>query len=421
MTAATHYAFSYLLCSAAGFEQPVALAASLASLLPDIDHPESLVGRIFLPLSKHIQRKYGHRTVTHSVFAVLALSLALSPLLVLGLLLQVDKFPTWYAALILAYSSHIFIDLFNKSGVRLFAPLSQKEYISFRTPELRVLVSSWQEYVVLFVIVFLAFTVSGEAFSFHKAARTVGRFFYKTYDAAVKDFQENSRYLCIARVDYYDQAERIKTVEDLPVLTMYPEKAVFLRNGERFVLRKDQINEITVDRSEKKVSLKKISGSDPSLLRAVLPGSYISGTIEIKNFTPELRSNNFMSLEKRIDGVLITLKCASPHDLSPLLNIEEEVNRERENLQKKLCSYQIARLREEEAVFKKKIENLRRKGLYNNYGRISRLSSDLKKIQSRITTLEIRESMGLDAEVEGKIARLEKGFVLQFDLYSFKP
>ena len=93
MTAATHYAFSYLLCSAAGFEQSTALA-SLAALLPDIDHPESLIGRVFLPLSKYIQRKYGHRTVTHSVFAILIVALALSPLLVLGLLLQVGKFPT---------------------------------------------------------------------------------------------------------------------------------------------------------------------------------------------------------------------------------------------------------------------------------------------------------------------------------------
>jgi membrane-bound metal-dependent hydrolase YbcI (DUF457 family) len=419
MTAATHYAFSYLLCSAAGFEQPTALVSSLAALLPDIDHPESLVGRIFLPLSKYIQRRYGHRTVTHSIFAILSVSLALSPLLFLGLLLQVGKFPTWYAALVLAYASHIFIDLFNKSGVRLFSPFSQKEYISFRTPELRVLVSSWQEYVVLFVIVFLAFTVSGEDFSIHKAARTVGRFFYKTYDAAVKDFQENSQYLCIAHVDYFDQIERRKVVEDLPVLTMYPEKAVFLRNGDRFVLRKDYIEEITVDKSNKKVTVKKLSGSDLSLLRKVPPGSYITGTVDIKNFIPELKSSEFLSIEKRVDGALITLKCASPHEIAGLVNLDKEIERQLEGLKRKLCSYQISQLRNEESRVKKRIEILRDKGLYDNYGSINRLTSELKKIQSKIGTLEIKESMGGDAEIEDKLSKLANSLILNIDINAF--
>jgi len=419
MTAATHYAFSYLLCTAVGFEQPTALAASLAALLPDIDHPESLVGRVFLPVSKYIQRRYGHRTVTHSIFAVLAVSLSLSPLLLMGVFLHSGKFPEWYASLVLAYSSHIFIDLFNKSGVRLFAPLSPKEYISFRTPELRVLVSSWQEYVVLFVIVFLAFTVSGEAFSIHKAARTVGRMFYKTYDAAVKDFQDNSRYLCVAHVDYFDQIERRKVVEDLTVLTMYPENAVFLRNGERFVLRKEHINEITVDKSDKKVSVKKLSGGDPSLLREIPPGAYISGTVDIKNFNPELKSSEFMSVVKRVDGVLITLKCASPHEIAMLVNLDKEVERELEGLRRKLCSYQIAQLRNEESCVKNRIAILRDKGLYDNYGSINRLSSEMKKIQSKIGTLEIKESMGGDAEIEENIVKLENGLGLSFEVFVF--
>jgi len=419
MTAGTHFAFSYLLCSAAGFEQPTALVSSLAALFPDIDHPESLVGRIFLPLSKYIQRKYGHRTITHSIFAILAVSLALSPLLIVGLLLQVGKFPTWYAALVLAYSSHVFIDLFNKSGVRLFAPFSQKEYISFRTPELRVLVSSWQEYVVLFVIVFLAFTVSGEAFSIHKAARTVGRFFYKTYDAAVKDFQENSQYLCIAHVDYFDQIERRKVVEDLPVLTMYPEKAVFLRNGERFVLRKDYIEEITVDKSEKKVTVKKLSGSGLSLLRQVPPGSYITGTVDIKNFIPDLKSSEFMSIEKRVDGAIITLKCASPHEIAGLVNLDKVIERELEGLKRKLCSYQISQLRNEESRIKKRIEILRDKGLYDNYGSINRLTSELKKIQSKIGTLEIKESIGGDADAVYKLEKIRDGLSVVFDVYFY--
>ncbi len=87
MTATTHYAFSYLLCAAAGVEPATAAAASLLSLLPDIDHPESTIGRVFRPVSKKIQQKYGHRTITHSLFAILVLSAALLPLLLLPRLL----------------------------------------------------------------------------------------------------------------------------------------------------------------------------------------------------------------------------------------------------------------------------------------------------------------------------------------------
>ncbi len=83
MTATTHYAFSYLLCAAAGIEPATAATASLFALLPDIDHPESTIGRIFSPLAKSIQRKYGHRTITHSIFAIMAMAILLLPILII--------------------------------------------------------------------------------------------------------------------------------------------------------------------------------------------------------------------------------------------------------------------------------------------------------------------------------------------------
>ena len=36
-----------------------------ASLLPDIDHTKSVIGKLFFPLARAINRKYGHRTITH--------------------------------------------------------------------------------------------------------------------------------------------------------------------------------------------------------------------------------------------------------------------------------------------------------------------------------------------------------------------
>jgi inner membrane protein len=52
---------------------PTATAATLAllgSLLPDIDHPKSFVGRRLWFISLPLSRLFGHRGITHSLFAV---------------------------------------------------------------------------------------------------------------------------------------------------------------------------------------------------------------------------------------------------------------------------------------------------------------------------------------------------------------
>ena len=74
MRASTHLAFG-LLCATGAFalwsrplhqDLPALGCALLGSLMPDLDSPKSAPGR-FLPfLSQPIERRWGHRTVTHS-------------------------------------------------------------------------------------------------------------------------------------------------------------------------------------------------------------------------------------------------------------------------------------------------------------------------------------------------------------------
>ena len=53
---------------------PLYLGLAVAgSLLPDIDHPQSWVGRRSRPISTAIASAFGHRGVTHSAIAVFAL------------------------------------------------------------------------------------------------------------------------------------------------------------------------------------------------------------------------------------------------------------------------------------------------------------------------------------------------------------
>jgi membrane-bound metal-dependent hydrolase YbcI (DUF457 family) len=47
----------------------------LGSLLPDIDHTKSWIGKSVYPIAKWISRNYGHRTITHSIFFLIGIFL----------------------------------------------------------------------------------------------------------------------------------------------------------------------------------------------------------------------------------------------------------------------------------------------------------------------------------------------------------
>jgi inner membrane protein len=48
--------------------------AAIASLLPDVDLPPAKIGRLFWFLSVPLERRFGHRTLTHSAVALLAVA-----------------------------------------------------------------------------------------------------------------------------------------------------------------------------------------------------------------------------------------------------------------------------------------------------------------------------------------------------------
>lgn len=94
----------------------------LGSLLPDIDHPQSYLGRRLPFLSVPIHWLFGHRGFTHSLLSLSILGIAsaeywaFNPLLLGGILL--------------GYFSHILADMCTPRGVPLFYP-SKKRYKFF--------------------------------------------------------------------------------------------------------------------------------------------------------------------------------------------------------------------------------------------------------------------------------------------------
>ena len=95
------------------------VVAAAASAAPDVDTLGSTVGRVFSPLARRIERRHGHRTLTHCYAAQLAVAVVALPLVYLGQ-------PHLYAALVVGYASHPFLDTLTVQGVRVWWPWSDR-------------------------------------------------------------------------------------------------------------------------------------------------------------------------------------------------------------------------------------------------------------------------------------------------------
>ena len=122
MVAPTHMTFSlliYLLLmtpTGIALSWVNALVATLASLLPDLDTQSSAIGRHVRFISRPLEARFGHRTITHSLLAVAGLFVVLLPLV------------WWrqdlYYCFCVGYATHPLLDTMTVNGVRLFYPLS---------------------------------------------------------------------------------------------------------------------------------------------------------------------------------------------------------------------------------------------------------------------------------------------------------
>ena len=119
----------------------------IGSTLPDIDHPNSRIGRHF----KIVNRLCGHRGLIHSPLFTLILSFFL---LFIGMYLEGYTkliYAMFAIGLIIGYISHIFIDSLTKSGVPLFYPVSRKMY------GLKLFKTSKHELLVSFLTIFITY------------------------------------------------------------------------------------------------------------------------------------------------------------------------------------------------------------------------------------------------------------------------
>jgi inner membrane protein len=171
------YSWSYLLALLSGHLAftPVALPSLLqkgifyllvllGALLPDIDHPGSLLGRRCWFISYPLHRCFGHRSITHSLLAVLLLAVTCIALGSTGIALYSSQgasvspvlLNTLHLALfslLFGYIMHLLADSLTKEGIPLLWPY-EKRYGLLPFTSLRFRTGTWVEYLLLWSFIF---------------------------------------------------------------------------------------------------------------------------------------------------------------------------------------------------------------------------------------------------------------------------
>ncbi len=154
MMNSTQAVFSVALTSLAmGTADPVLLGtAAISSQLPDLDTSKSWIGRLPLLtlISRWIEKRYSHRTLTHSFLFSLGLAVVTLPIALwnqsIWIALNLGYFLGWYA------------DNFTKQGVCAFFPHPGR-LVTPGNPRLRLSTGSSAEYFLMVLLVCLAIAI----------------------------------------------------------------------------------------------------------------------------------------------------------------------------------------------------------------------------------------------------------------------
>ena len=152
-----------------------ALAAA-ACLLPDVDLPPAKIGRLFWFLSVPLERRFGHRTLTHSAVGMMTVALLAAPLWWVE--------PLYFGCVVGGYWSHLWIDMLNVRGVDLFWP-SPVRVVTPGNRHWRLEVGSKAEMVLLSALVALAVALYPLS---HLGFRDALQALLKSFDIAVEQY-----------------------------------------------------------------------------------------------------------------------------------------------------------------------------------------------------------------------------------------
>jgi inner membrane protein len=118
------------------------------AILADVDHTKTPIGKAFYPIAKYLDRKYGHRTITHSLLFYFTGSIIVGivEMLLLGSAGVYTQIWFW------SYGSHLVFDMLTKQGVPLFYPFKKNPCVIPANPDFRFRSSCIKTEAMLFVV-----------------------------------------------------------------------------------------------------------------------------------------------------------------------------------------------------------------------------------------------------------------------------
>ena len=276
----------------------ILLAAVIGSIMPDLDHPRSAVGRIFFFLSVPLERKFGHRTVTHSLLgwaigtAVAAVLIGIIWLFYLSFIqvrfslpvISADLVIRWIAAFSIGYVSHVLIDMINPRGVQLFWPNDARDVIS-KDPNLRPESGSKAEILIFTMLVglmILSFPLS------KYGLMTSLRWLLATPEAAIEEFKSTSTKTYVTFTGIFAET-RIPVQGKAEILEAKNKRLVIAYDSNIYSLS-DEVSadiiasQVRVQKTKIPISItrKSFDGKSQDELLAALPTeAFVCGTIQL--------------------------------------------------------------------------------------------------------------------------------------------
>jgi inner membrane protein len=266
----------------------------LGSLLPDIDHTKSWIGKSVYPIAKWISRNYGHRTITHSIFFLIGIYL-------ISLFLEHNFREDYSISTIILFSilSHLIFDMVTLAGIPLFYPFYKNPCVLPANPEMRIRSGNIrQEGIILFMFCFLTFFMQ-DLFS---------NGFWSTINNNFNDVKHQIR-------EYKKSPNALRIEYDYNIYqTNYKGKGIFIHaaDNEMFILSDDKILTLKKDTPGLTIKVLKtyktkesiheksinINGLKESELNDLLKDKFITTGTIYSNFGTAL-TNNPLEIKKK--------------------------------------------------------------------------------------------------------------------------
>ena len=282
------------------------IACAAFSILPDIDHTKSLIGKIFYPVAWILSRKFGHRTITHSMLFLGFVWLVMFGLLKFGYipdssLIKIALFST---------ISHFIFDMITISGIPLLYPFYKNPCVIPANPHYRFNSGEFKsEIVVTGICGLLCFTMQP----------LFAQGFWTTYNRSfgtikhVDRENKNTEFYVVCEYSYILNAE---TVEGEAIvidsknneLTLFDRRNVFKLNSDDQQLKVNYVKPriSTIEKRFEEIQFFNISYDS---LQKVLSGKLASGLIQ-SNVNVRYIENavtyhtNFIKFSNRFDFMI---------------------------------------------------------------------------------------------------------------------